>query len=76
VTEDYQTATLWRLLALFVWSYDFVAERTHDGRSIRMLTVIDEYGRECPAIVVERSLQSDDVPSCLTELFVRHGIPE
>ncbi len=59
-----------------VWSYDFMAEHTHDGRSIKMLTVIDEYSRECLAIVVERRLQSDDVLSCLTELFVRHGIPE
>jgi len=31
-----------------VWSYDFVATRTHDGRPIRMLTVIDEYSREMP----------------------------
>jgi len=59
-----------------VWSYDFVADRTHDGRSIKMLTVIDEYSRECLAIIVEQRLQSDDVLSCLTELFVRHGIPE
>ena len=58
------------------WSYDFVADRTHDGRSIKTLTVIDEYSRECLAIVVERRLQSDDVLSCITELFVRHGIPE
>ncbi len=59
-----------------VWSYDFVAERTHDGRPIKVLTVIDEYSRECLAIVVERRLQSDDVLSCLTELFVKHGPPE
>lgn len=39
-----------------VWAYDFVAERTHDGRLIKMLTVIDEYSRECLAIVVERRL--------------------
>ena len=55
-----------------VWSYDFVADRTHDGRPIKMLTVIDEYSRECLAIVVERRLQSDDVLSCITELFVKH----
>jgi putative transposase len=59
-----------------VWSYDFVADRTHDGRSIKMLTVTDEYSRECLAIVVERRLQSDDVLSCITELFVKHGPPE
>jgi len=40
-----------------VWSYDFVADRTHYGRPIKILTVIDEYGRECLAIVVERHLQ-------------------
>lgn len=59
-----------------VWSYDFVADRTHDGRSIRMLIVIDEFTRECLAIVVERSLKSDDTLDCLAELFVRKGVPE
>lgn len=59
-----------------VWSYDFVADRTHDGRVIKMLTVIDEFSRECLAIVVERRLQSDDVLSCLADLFIKHGIPE
>src|ERR1035438_3800423 len=38
-----------------VWSYDFVADRTHDSRPIKMLTVIDEYSRECLAIVTERN---------------------
>jgi transposase InsO family protein len=59
-----------------VWSYDFVADRTHDGRSVKMLTFIDEYSRECLAIVTERSLKSDDVLDCMTELFIRHGVPE
>jgi transposase InsO family protein len=59
-----------------VWSYDFVADRTHDGRPIKVLTVIDEYSRECLTMVVERRLQSDDVLSCLTELFVKYGPPE
>ena len=59
-----------------VWSYDFMADRTHDGRPIKILTVIDEYSRECLAIVVERSLRSDDVLDCLAELFVKHGPPE
>jgi transposase InsO family protein len=59
-----------------VWSYDFVAERTHDGRPLRLLTVIDEYSRECLAIVVERQLRADDVLECLAGLFVRHGVPE
>jgi len=59
-----------------VWSYDFMADRTHDGRPIKILTVLDEYSRECLAIVVERGLRSDDVLDCLTELFVKHGPPE
>ena len=58
-----------------VWSYDFVADRTHDGRPIRMLTVLDEYSRECLAIKVARKLKSDDVLEILTELFTRYGPP-
>jgi transposase InsO family protein len=58
-----------------VWSYDFVADRTHDGRPLRMLTVIDEYSRECLAIVVARRLTADDVLETLTKLFTEHGTP-
>jgi putative transposase len=39
-----------------VWSYDFVRAMTHDGRTIRILTMIDEYTRECLAIRVARRL--------------------
>ncbi len=59
-----------------VWSYDFTATRTHDGRAVRMLTVLDEYTRECLAIVVARKLKSDDVLHTLAELFAHHGAPE
>jgi len=59
-----------------VWAYDFVAGRTHDGRAFRMLTVIDEYSRECLAIEVERRLRSDDVLHCLARLFAKHGAPD
>jgi len=41
-----------------------------------MLTVIDEYSRQCLAIVVARKIRSDDVLHCLTDLFVKHGAPE
>jgi transposase InsO family protein len=58
-----------------VWSYDFVADRTHDGRPIRMLTVLDEHSRECLAVTVGRSLNSDDVLETLTRLFAEHGPP-
>ena len=51
-----------------VWSYDFVMDRTHDGREFRMLTVIDEYSRECLAIHVQRKLNSDDVLAVLAGL--------
>ncbi len=59
-----------------VWSYDFVFERTHDGRPLRMLTLVDEYTRECLAIDVERRLDSEDVLDCLEALFVSRGTPE
>ena len=59
-----------------VWSYDFVMDRTHDGRKFRMLTVIDEFTRRCMAVVVKRRLNSDNVLHCLTELFVQHGPPD
>jgi putative transposase len=59
-----------------VWSYDFMQDRTEDGRRFRMLTVIDEFTRRCLAVVVARRLKSDDVLHCLTELFVAHGTPE
>ena len=59
-----------------VWAYDFVQDRTHDGRTIRMLTVIDEFTRECLAIEVARSLRHDDVLHVLADLFARHGPPD
>ena len=59
-----------------VWSYDFVFERTRDGRPIRMLVVVDEYSRECLAIDVARRLNSSDVLDCLGELFVNRGLPD
>jgi putative transposase len=58
-----------------VWSYDFVQARTRDGRAFRMLTVIDEFTRECLAIDTARRLTSDDVLERLSDLFVRRGVP-
>ncbi len=59
-----------------VWSYDSVHERTHDGRAFRLLTVLDEYTRECLAIDVKRRMNHQDVLDQLTELFVDRGVPE
>lgn len=59
-----------------VWSYDFVTARTHDGRAFRMLTIIDEYTRECLAIEVSRRFDADAVLYRLTELFVSRRPPD
>jgi transposase InsO family protein len=59
-----------------VWAYDIVHERTHDGRALRMLTIVDEYTRESLAIEVGRRLTSREVLSTLTRLFLRRGVPE
>jgi putative transposase len=59
-----------------VWSYDFVQARTHDGRAFRMLTLIDEFTRECLAIDVARQLNSEDVLERLSDLFIQRGVPE
>ena len=58
-----------------VWSYDFVEDRTHDGRKIRMLNVIDEFTRECLAIRVDRRLKGADVIDVLSDLFILRGVP-
>jgi putative transposase len=58
-----------------VWSYDFVEDRTHNGRRFRMLNVIDEFTRECLAIRVNRKLKAVDVIDVLSDLFVLRGVP-
>ena len=59
-----------------VWSYDFVMARTADGRSFRILAILDEYTRECLAILVKRRISSQDVIDQLFHLFVFRGIPQ
>ncbi|MBK3422769.1 DDE-type integrase/transposase/recombinase, partial [Methylobacterium ajmalii] len=58
-----------------VWSYDFVEARTHDGRKVRLLNVIDEFTRECLAIWVARKLKAPDVVDVLSDLFILRGVP-
>jgi putative transposase len=58
-----------------VWSYDFVEDRTHDGRKYRMLNVIDEFTHECLAIRVSRKLKAVDVIDVLSDLFILRGVP-
>ena len=58
-----------------VWSYDFVHDRTDDGRVYRTLNIIDEFTREALAIRVDRKLNSIDVVDALTDLFILRGPP-
>jgi len=58
-----------------VWAYDFVQDRTHDGRKFRMLCVVDEFTREALAIKVDRKLGSAQVLETLAELMLERGVP-
>jgi transposase InsO family protein len=58
-----------------VWAYDFVEDRTRDGRKFRMLCVVDEFTRECLAIRVGRKLGAVDVIDTLADLFIARGTP-
>ena len=58
-----------------VWSYDFVEDRTHDGRKYRMLNVVDEFTHECLAIRIARRLKAIDVIDVLSDLFILRGVP-
>ena len=59
-----------------VWSYDFVMDRTSDGKAFRMLTILDEYTRECLSILVKRSITSQNVLKELYNLFLLRGTPK
>lgn len=59
-----------------IWSYDFVQDRTADGRVYRTLNIIDEDTREALMICVDRKLNSTDVLDALTDLFILRGPPE
>jgi transposase InsO family protein len=59
-----------------VWAYDFVSASTHDGRTLRLLVLIEEYTRECLAIRVATRLGSYEVIETLADVMVWRGIPE
>ena len=59
-----------------VWSFDFVQAQTHDGRSLRVLTLIDEHSRTCLALKVARRINSLGVIEALADAMCLHGIPE
>lgn len=59
-----------------VWSYDFVSDRTRNGRPLKILTLVDESTRECLVLDVARRIRSQDVLERLSETFMQHGTPE
>jgi len=58
-----------------VWTYDFMVDQTEDGRKLKLLTVLDEFTRESPAIEVGRSIRAKDVIAVLEYLFMVRGVP-
>ena len=73
--NDGSCVRLWPEHPNHVWSYDFVEDRTHNGRKFRMLNVIDEFTRECLCIRIDRKLKSSDVIDVLSDLFILRGVP-
>ena len=59
-----------------VWSYDFVSCETHDRRKFRVLVILDEFTRECLALVVARSIKAWDVLEALATLMIARGVPD
>ena len=59
-----------------VWAWDFIHDRTEDGRALKWLSVVDEFTRECLALEVNRSMRSPDVIDVLIELLHVRGVPE
>ena len=59
-----------------VWSYDFVEAQIHDGRKRRLMTLIDEFTRECLAIRVARRINSFGVIETMADVMLAKGVPE
>jgi transposase InsO family protein len=59
-----------------VWSYDFVMDQTIDGRRLKILPIVDEFTRECLAIVVARSMTAPEVVGTLSRLVADRGAPK
>ena len=58
-----------------VWTWDFIFDRTANGSTLKCLSIIDEYTRECLALKVDRSITAEDVIDTLAELFAMRGVP-
>ena len=59
-----------------VWSWDFVMDRTDDGRAIKILTLIDEYTKEALAVYPARRIRANDVIDIFADVMVERGVPE
>jgi putative transposase len=59
-----------------VWSWDFVMDRTDDGRVIKILTLIDEYTKEALAVYPARRIRANDVIDLFADVMVERGVPE
>jgi putative transposase len=59
-----------------VWTWDFIFDRTANGRSVKILSIVDEYTRECLALEVHRKRKAEDVLDVLADLFVIRGVPK
>ena len=59
-----------------VWGIDFIFDRDERQRSLKWLSVIDEYTRECLMLAVERSITAEDVVDLLVKLFKERGMPD
>jgi putative transposase len=57
-----------------VWAWDFIFDRTTTGQTLKWLSIVDEYTRECLALVVARSITAQDVLDVVAELFVVRGV--
>ena len=67
-----------RSVALFanhVWSWDFVLDRTLDGKPVRILNILDEYSRFNITLKPRRSFRGEDVKRTLGQAMLRYGIP-
>lgn len=59
-----------------VWTWDFIFDRTANGRSVKILSIVDEFTRECLALEVSRKFKASDVIDVLADLFVIRGVPK
>jgi putative transposase len=59
-----------------VWAWDFIHDRTANGRPLKWLGITDEYTRECLALEVDRGIAADRVLAVLTNLFLTRGVPK